>query len=514
MATTTNTFATEGIDGFPVEIEVSSIHGFPCLSIIGLPDQAVKEAGDRIRAAIIGTGYKFPETRLIINLAPGDIKKRGSHYDLGMCIALLQESGQIKASNLTSYGFIGELSLNGLLRPCNGILSMVLKAKQQGLRNIILPEENLAEALLIKGMNIFGAKSLKDVIDLLENRTGYAAPDISMTQSDILQKSECLDFSEVRGQDELIKSIVLGVSGGHNILMIGEPGCGKTMIAERIPTIMPTMTEDEALDITKIYSISGLLTASHALMSQRPFRAPHHNASLNALIGGGNPAMPGEVSLAHNGVLFLDELPEFSKSVLEALRQPMEGKQVTIARVNGTNTYPADFMFVAAMNPCPCGYYPSGRCRCSDYEIKHYRNKISGPILERIDIQKNVRPVDYFNMSGTPSTLCSRVLRDTVEEARSIQKNRYKDYAGILNNSQMTPSMIREFCSLDPETESLLRSACDKNHYSARVINKLLRMARTSADIHHSDNIRKRDILNVLSCRDLDNSTGNLYTIE
>ena len=395
MATVVKSMATSGVDGFMVEIEASIIRGQQqAVSIIGLGDQAVKEAGERMQAAIESCGYDIPKDKVIISLAPGDRRKKGSHFDLGMTIALLFQSDQISPQNLGDYAFIGELSLDGRVRPCHGVLSMVTEARKCGVRAVVLPYENRGEASTLSGIRICPVQSLQDTIRFLEGRLDLDRQALSADEEDRQICAEIrggsslmkeLDFSEVRGQEELIEAIVLGAAGGHNILMIGSPGCGKTMIAQRIPTILPRMTEKESLESTKIHSIAGLLEANAGLLRERPFRAPHHNVSLNALIGGGSYAQPGEVSLAHNGVLFLDELAEFSRSTLDALRQPMEDKRITISRVNRTNSYPANFMFVAAMNPCPCGYFPSKRCRCTDYEIIHYRGKISGPILERID---------------------------------------------------------------------------------------------------------------------------------
>ena len=523
MATVVKSMATSGVDGFMVEIEASTIRGQQQgLYIIGLPDQAIKEAGERIQAAVESCGYEFPKDKSIISLAPGDRKKRGSHFDLGMIIALLFQTDQISPKNLSDYAFIGELSLDGRIRPCNGVLSMVTEAKKCGVKAVVVPYENMQEASSVSGIKVCPVKTLPDTVAFLEGKLDllkqYEEEEISGRDNKYAEQPEFykedLDFSDVKGQDELIEAIVLGAAGGHNILMLGEPGCGKTMIAQRIPTILPVMTEKESLEVTKIHSIAGLLDAGTGLMKMRPFRAPHHNVSLNALIGGGSYAQPGEVSLAHNGVLFLDELAEFSKSTLDALRQPMENKRVTISRVNGTNSYPSNFMFVAAMNPCPCGYYPLKKCRCTDYEIIHYRGKISGPILERIDIQKSVAHVDYFDLNDRKSSCTSAELRERVEKARKIQQERFSGDDQVNCNAQMTTTMIQKYCKLDDESTVVLKKASEKYGYSARVIHKLLRLARTSADLDGAENIRKEDVIRVLGCRDLDVSSSQMYAIK
>ncbi len=540
MATVVKSMATTGVEGFMVEIEASTIRGQQqMMSIIGLPDQAIKEAGERIQAAIESCGYDIPKDKVILSLAPGDKKKRGSHFDLGMIIALLFQTDQISPKNLAEYAFIGELSLDGRIRPCNGVLSMVTEARKCRVGSVVVPYENRKEASSVSGIRVCPVKNLQDTVRFLDGRLDlkeleeadedgkpFDSSDMSIKKfksttglhdstddnSETSMGRE-LDFADVKGQDELIDAIVLGAAGGHNILMIGEPGCGKTMIAQRISSILPRMSEKESLEVTKIHSISGFLDAGVGLVERRPFRAPHHNVSLNALIGGGSYAQPGEVSLAHNGVLFLDEIAEFSKSTLDALRQPMEDKRVTISRVNGTNSYPANFMFVAAMNPCPCGYYPSKKCRCTDYEIIHYRGKISGPILERIDIQKSVAHVDYFELNDKKSSRSSAELREIVEKARTIQQERFKDVSGVNCNAQMTTSMIQKYCKLDEECTQMLKTASEKYGYSARVIHKLLRLARTCADIEGSEEIRPQDVVRSLSCRDLDISSSQLYTI-
>lgn len=526
LATVVRSMATSGVEGFMVEIEASTIRGQQqMISIIGLPDQAIKEAGERIQAAIESCGYDLPKEKVILSLAPGNRKKRGSHFDLGMIIALLFQTDQIVARNLGEYAFIGELALDGRIRPCNGVLSMITEAKKCGIKTVIVPFENREEAASVSGMQICPVKSLPETVRFLEgklslknlqeegmNKAGHVES-VTDDNGNPPNVGSSFDFAEVRGQENLIEAIVLGAAGGHNVLMIGEPGCGKTMIAQRIPTILPGMTEQESLEVTKIHSIAGLLDAGSGLIRERPFRAPHHNVSLNALIGGGSYAQPGEVSLAHNGVLFLDELAEFSKSTLDALRQPLEDKRVTISRVNGTNSYPANFMFVAAMNPCPCGYFPSKKCHCTDYEILHYRSKISGPILERFDIQKSVAQINFFDLTEKKNHYTSAELRKRVEETRSIQQERYRHDEDVNCNAQMSTSQIQKYCKLDHECTEILKSASEKYGYSARVIHKLLRLARTAADLDASDDIHREHIVQVLGCRDLDVSTSQMYAI-
>lgn len=513
MATMVKSFAIQGIDGYVVDIEAKTLDGQPMITIIGMGDQAVREAADRIESAIDESGYTFPKKKIIISLAPGDKKKRGAHYDLAMAISLLQQSGDISARELSKYGFVGELSLDGTLRSCNGILPMIMAAKKEGIKDVIIPIGNKKEAQLVEGINVLAFHTLKEVILFLENK--IIRENDSKTEVDIDhdEKKKESDFSDVKGQNELIQAVVLAAAGGHNMLMIGEPGCGKTMIASRIPSILPEMTSEECLEVTKIYSISGLVREKQGLITKRPFRSPHHNASLNALIGGGVNALPGEVSLAHNGVLFLDELAEFSRRTLDALRQPIEDKKVSIARVNGNNVFPTNFMFIAAMNPCPCGFYPSSKCRCSDYEIIKYRGKISGPIMDRIDIQKEVKPVGFFNIATSQTAPSSKELREQVKRARLIQQERYKDEEGIYCNAQMTTGMIEKYCVLDDESIKELKDFSERYGYSARVIHKLLRLARTSADLDGSERIRFKDIQRVLSCRELDKSNNDLVVV-
>ncbi len=504
MASTVNSFSIQGIDGYPVEIEASVIPDERMsISIIGMGDTAIKESADRLRSALGDCGYRLPEERIVLSLAPCDRKKRGTHYDLALAIALLTRTKSIAPKHLSGFGFLGELSLGGQIRPCRGVLPMVIAAKRAGIRNIILPAENYAEAALVPDMTIYSFKSLTEVVAFLEGKVPAPKAPSGLSENTPAPAGS-LDFSDVRGQHDVVDAIVLAAAGGHNILMLGTPGCGKTMIARRIPSILPEMSEGEALESTKIHSISGLLRCGQGLISERPFRAPHHNVSLNAMIGGGMYALPGEVSLAHNGVLFLDEFSEFQRNTLDALRQPLEDKQVVISRVNGSHLYPANFMLVAAMNPCPCGYYPGMKCRCSDYEIVKYRSRVSGPILDRIDIQKQVEPVDLFDIEHASPAPCSAELRSRVQRARRIQTERFKNIPGVTCNAAMTGSLIDEFCALDSDSRSLFKKACERFGYSARVIHKLLRMARTSADLAESSHIRKEDVAYVLHLRDLD----------
>ena len=510
MATQVKSFAIQGIEAFKVDIEIKLMEGMPQVSVIGLGDQAVREAAERIESAIDESGYTFPKKRVIISLAPSDLKKTGSHFDLAMAIGVLQEAECIAVKDIGSYGFVGELALDGRLRACRGILPMVISAKHNGYRKIIVPAENIKEAGLVHGIESLGFENITDVIRFLEGKASYMPKE---TNADVPESESLLDFADVIGQSELIDAITLAAAGGHNMLMIGEPGCGKTMVAQRIPTILPKMSEAECLEVTKIYSIAGLLPSGHSLIQERPFRAPHHNASLNALIGGGANAMPGEVSLAHNGVLFLDELAEFSKRTLDALRQPVEDKKVSISRVNATHTFPASFMFITAMNPCPCGYWPGKRCRCTDYEVIKYRSRISGPIMDRIDIQKNVHPVDYFAKSEGAITRSSAQLRERVERARSIQQKRFENDEAVFSNAQMSTSMLKTYCGLDDESLNLLRKTSERYGYSARTIHKLLRLARTSADMDEAKTIRLEDVRKVLDLRELDKSNSEMLVV-
>ena len=485
MATVLKSFAISGIDGYVVNIEIDTIYGKPSVSIVGMGDTAIKEARERLEAAIINSKFEFPKMKIVINLSPSDVKKSGSHFDLGMAIALLIQSAQIFVEEVERYAFIGELSLNGDLRPCIGVLPMVMEAKNKGIKNVIVPRDNMTEASLISDMNIFAFNKLNEVID----------------------------FQDVQGQDSALEFVAVAAAGGHNLLMSGTPGCGKSMVAKRIPTILPAMSEEEALEVTKIYSVAGLLKNRGTLITERPFRSPHHSASTNSLVGGGMFAMPGEISLAHNGVLFLDEIAEFNKKTLDALRQPIEDGKVSISRVRHTHVFPSKFMLVAAMNPCPCGYHGESRCHCTDYEIIKYSQKLSGPIMDRIDIQKYFRSVHIKELANDVKGPTSKSLLEKVELARKIQRERYKNIIGVSCNAQMTPELISEYCKLDEESMKVLMIAYDKFKYSARTYHKFLRVARTFADMAGEKNILKSHIIKALMCREIEKEQATMVVV-
>ena len=509
MATIVKSIGARGIEGFQVDVEVQILSGVTMMNIVGLGDTAVKEAKDRIESSLNRIDLDFPKKRIVVNLSPSDIKKSGTYFDLPMLIGILLESEQVKLRNfcLGEYAIFGELGLNGELKSFSGVLPLVIAAKTRGFKKVILPREALNEARLVSGIELFGFINIKDLIAFMERRLFYQPPKFIAPPAIGINSN--LDFADVCGHKELLNYIVAATAGNHNLLMIGAPGCGKSMIAKRIPTILPSMTEEEMLEVTSLYSISGLLKRNN-LINTRPFRAPHYNASLNALIGGGTNATPGEISLAHNGVLFLDEFAEFSRSALEALRQPLEDRKVTISRVRQSNSYPANFLLVAAMNPCKCGNFGNKKCTCSSYDVTRYRQRISGPILDRIDIQKFLGKEEFINNTNVSKNTSSKELRNRVEIARSVQNKRFAGIEGISSNGQMESIHMREFCVLDGECQKLLEQSYKRYDFSARTYHKIIKISRTFADMDQSEHIRRPHMLYSLMSRDMDKESINI----
>lgn len=503
MLAVVNSFGLVGLEGYKIDVEVDVNMGLPKYEIVGLPDASVKEAKERVRSAIKNSGFKFPSGRITVNLAPANKKKEGSGFDLAMAVAILFATEQLNIKKTNKFIFLGELGLDGSLKAVNGLLPMLISARAEGYNDFIIPAQNMQEASYIDGTNVYALNNFKDVINFLSGELNLLPIEKKEWKCEGVKASE--DFARVKGQAVAKRAMEIAVAGGHNILMVGPPGSGKTMLAHCVPSILPDLTFEEALEITKIHSVAGVLDLKKGIVASRPFRSPHHTASTVALTGGGKSVLPGEISLAHNGVLFLDEMPEYSRDTLETLRQPLEDGCITVSRASGTVVYPANFILIASMNPCPCGNFGSKdlECTCSPSQIQRYMRKISGPLLDRIDIKIDVDRVAFVDLNSDKEEESSAEVKKRVDRARKVQLERYKNDKNY-SNAKMNSKQIKLYCKIDDDTRDFMEQAFEKFHMSARAYNRILKVARTIADLEGKENIEFEHVAEALAYRTIE----------